>query len=113
MDKIVGQHQRQALNYLLFMGMNHGKLINMRPESVEYNFVSTRLTSEKRYNFIPDTDNWNDLDEDSACLKGLVLNLLFEWGGFLETNLFYSAVCYFHGGDEYVVKQIPITNIWV
>jgi GxxExxY protein len=48
-EDIIGQHRKQALNYLLLMGMHHGKLINMRPQSVQQYFVSTRLTPEKRY----------------------------------------------------------------
>jgi len=58
---ITGEHRKQALNYLLLMGMHHGKLINMRPESVQYIFISTRLTKEKRYKFIIDDGQWEDL----------------------------------------------------
>jgi GxxExxY protein len=39
-----GEHQMQLLNYLLLTGIQHGKLVNFRPSSVEYRFVSTRLT---------------------------------------------------------------------
>ena len=46
----------------LLMGMHHGKLINMRPESVQHSFISTRLTKEKRYKFIIDDWEWEDLD---------------------------------------------------
>ena len=58
---ITGEHRKQALNYLLLMGMHHGKLINMRPESVQYSFISTKLTKEKRYKFIIDDGQWEDL----------------------------------------------------
>jgi len=48
---LAGEHQQQALHYLFLLGLQHGKLINMRPPSVEHRFVSTRLTPEKRFAF--------------------------------------------------------------
>ena len=44
-------HKQQLINYLLLTGIKHGKLINFRPASVEYSFVSTTLTNEDRYNY--------------------------------------------------------------
>jgi GxxExxY protein len=108
-EDIIGQHRKQALNYLLLMGMHHGKLINMRPHSVQHYFVSTRLTPEMRYSFTIDDKKWRDLDEDSIWLKNLMTNLLAEWGAFLDTNLFYDAISHFRGGLEHVVKKIPVT----
>ncbi|MCD6296054.1 MAG: GxxExxY protein [Deltaproteobacteria bacterium] len=107
---ISGEHQKQALNYLLLTGMQHGKLVNMRPQSVQYNLVSTRLTPEKRYKFTIDDREWKDRDNDSIWLKQLVENLLSEWEAFLDTNIFYDAIKHFRGGDEHVVKRIEIVN---
>ena len=107
---ITGKHRKQALNYLLLVGMHHGKLVNMRPQSVQYSFVSTKLTPEKRYKFIIDDREWKDLDEDSIWLKQLVIRLLFEWGAFLDINLFYDAINHFRGGEDHVVKRIEIVN---
>ena len=109
-EAITGQHRNQAFNYLLLMGMHHGKLINMRPQSVQYNFVSTRLTPEKRYEFAIDEQKWKDLDQDSIWLKSLMTNLLSEWGAFLDTNLFYDAINHFRGGEEHIVKRIEVTK---
>jgi GxxExxY protein len=108
-DDLIGQHRKQALNYLLLMGMHHGKLINMRPQSVQHYFVSTKLTPEKRYNFTIDDQKWKDIDEDSIWFKDLMATLLAEWGAFLDTHLFYDAVSHFRGGPEHVIKTIPVT----
>jgi len=103
---LAGEHQQQVLNYLFLLGMQHGKLINMRPPSVESRFVSTRLTPAKRYDYKIEDNSWKELDEDSIKLKQLIMNLLNEWGAFLDTTLFYDAINYFHGGEENVVKMI-------
>lgn len=86
---LTGLHQKQTINYLLLAGLNHAKLINMRPPSVQHRFVSTRTTKEKRYDFTVDDEQWQELDEDSIWLKELFETLLEEWGAFLEVNLFY------------------------
>ncbi|MFC1830027.1 GxxExxY protein [Thermodesulfobacteriota bacterium] len=107
---LTGKHQKQTLNYLLLMGMQYGKLVNMRPESVQYRFVSTNLNPEKRYKFAVDIDGWKDLDEDSIWLRKLIISLLSEWGAFLDTNLFYDAIKHFRGGEENVVESVEIVN---
>ena len=107
---LTGEHHQQTLNYLFLLGMQHGKLINMRPPSVESRFVSTRLTRERRYDYKIEDQYWQDLDEDSIWLKQIMINLLSEWGAFLDTNLFYDAIKHFRGGEENVVKKIKVMN---
>lgn len=107
---LTGEHQKQALNYLLLTGMHHGKLINMRPSSVESRFVSTNITPAKRYEFSLDETEWQDLDEDSVNFKRLMVDLLNDWGAFLSTDLFYDAVIHFRGGEENVIKEIEVVE---
>lgn len=104
------EHRKQTLNYLFLPGVPHGKLINMRPASVEHQFVSTRITPAQRYDFKIDDLEWQDIDDDSVWLKQLLTNLLNEWGAFLDTNLFYQAIYHFRGGEENVVKEIKVMN---
>lgn len=104
------EHRKQALNYLFLLGMQRAKLINMQPASVEHRFVSTRITSEKRYAFVIDDAEWQNGDEDSMWLKQLMTNLVIEWGVFLGINLFYEAIYYFRGGEEKVIKKIEINH---
>lgn len=107
---LTGEHQQQTLNYLFLLGLQHGKLINMRPSSVESRFVSTGLTFDKRYNYTIEDQYWQELDEDSVWLKRLVVNLLNEWGAFLDTSLYYEAIKHFRGGEDNVVKTIEVRN---
>lgn len=107
---LAGEHQQQALHYLFLLGLQHGKLINMRPPSVEQYFVSTRLTPEKRFAFTVDDKQWKELDDDSVWLKQSIKAFLKEWGAFLDTSLFYDAIYHFRGGKEQVVKTIEVNN---
>ena len=105
---LTGEHQKQALNYLLLMGIQNGKLVNMRPPSVQHRFVSTKLTPEKRYKFTIDDQQWENINEDSIWLKGLMAKLLSKWGVFLDINLFYDAIKHFRGGEKNIVKKIKL-----
>lgn len=107
---LTGEHHQQTLNYLFLLGMQHGKLINMRPPSVESRFVSTRLTFEKRFDYTIEDQYWQELDEDSVWLKQIMMSLLNEWGAFLDTALFYDAIKHFRGGEENVVKTIEVMD---
>ena len=53
--KLNSNHKQQLLNYLMLTNTNHGKLINFRPGDVEFEFVSTKLSSETRRNYKFDT----------------------------------------------------------
>ena len=48
---LTAHHQKQALQYMLLLGLHHGKLVNFRPATVEHRFVSTRLTPQRRHEF--------------------------------------------------------------
>jgi GxxExxY protein len=107
-SKLNSEHDKQALNYLFLLGLQHGKLINFRPASVEKRFVSTTVLPKDRYDLAFDDKHWLDIDKDSAELKALVIELLLDWGAFLETNLFFEAICHFRGGEEQVIKEIDV-----
>jgi GxxExxY protein len=107
---LTGEHEKQTINYLMLTGLNHAKLINMRPSSVQHRFVSTKITPDKRYDFTVDDEKWQELDEDSIWLKQIFKRLLDEWGVFLEVNLFNEAITHFRGGEERVVKEIEVMD---
>jgi len=108
--QLTGEHKNQTLNYLFLMGLHYGKLVNLRPQSVDYSFVSTNITTKKRYEFSIDDREWKQLDSDSLWLKQLIIDLLNEWGVFLDTDLFLDAIMHFRGGENNVAKSIEVVN---
>lgn len=109
-SRLTSEHDKQTLNYLFLLGLQHGKLINFRPSSVQKRFVSTTLRPQDRYDFVVYDNHWFDLDEDSLWLKELMTQLLNDWGAYLETNLFYEAIFHFRGGEDKVVKKIDVVR---
>jgi len=101
-------HEAQTLNYVLLTGTHHAKLINLRPERVQWRFVSTRLTPELRKRITIDDSAWRDVDARSRRLKDTMIELLGDWGAFLECNLYRDALTHFLGGPAVVVRRIPV-----
>ncbi len=109
-ETLGGEHEKQAINYLMLTGTNHAKLVNMRPASVQHRFVSTNITPAKRYQFTVEDNEWRDLNDNSVWLKQMFKSFLDEWGVFLDITLFYEALAYFRGGEDALVKEIEVRN---
>lgn len=107
-ETLAPAHRAQGLNYVMLLGVQHGTLVNLRPERVQHEFVSTHLTPEKRHHFEIVDKTWQALDEQSAWLKEKMIGLLRDWGAFLEIGLYRDATTHFLGGAERVMKPVPI-----
>jgi GxxExxY protein len=101
-------HEAQTLNYVLLTDTHHAKLVNLRPERVQWRFVSTRLTSDLRKRITIDHSAWRDVNAPSQRLKDVMIELLTDWGAFLECNLYRDALTHFLGGQEKVVRRISV-----
>jgi GxxExxY protein len=107
-DGTAPAHRAQALNYLLLTGMHHGTLVNLRTNQVEHEYVSTQLTPERRRHFsVVDTD-WREVNPQSRNLKQCLLDLLHDWGAFLEITLYREAVAFHLGGAGVVQRPIEV-----
>ena len=47
----VSRHRCQTMNYLFLTGFKYGKLVSMRPYSVESEFITASLTYQDRMRF--------------------------------------------------------------
>jgi len=94
-------HEAQLLNYLLLANAARGKLINFRPTSVESRFVNAPLDQAERHRFTVHRDG-------DAPLFSLVTDLLTDWGTGLETALYVRALTPLLGGENRVIRQLPM-----
>jgi len=101
-------HRAQSLNYVMLAGVQHGILVNLRSIRVQHEFVSTRLTPAARKRFKVVENSWRSSDERTGFLKTKVLDLLEDWGAFLEIGLYREAITHFLGGELNVVKPVPV-----
>lgn len=101
-------HRAQSLNYLLLAGLKHGRLINLRPERVQHEYISTTLSPAERRQFKVVDNGWREPDEASAWLKHKCIELLQDWGAFLEVSLYREAIVHFLGGPTVACPAIGI-----
>ncbi len=106
-DKLLGEHEAQLLNYLLLTNTAHGKLINFRPGKVESRFVNAPINDVQRRQFrlVYDT-----LSADATLLRDLLVGLIEDWGMFLDLALYTQALTHFLGGEDKVIQMVPMTR---
>jgi GxxExxY protein len=107
-ERLVTAHRAQALNYLLLAGLSHGRLVNFRTERLQHEFVSTTLTLKERRQFRVLDDAWVERNSASELLKVKMIELLNDWGAFLDVNLYREALVHFLGGISSVCKPVEI-----
>lgn len=101
-------HRKQILNYLMLLGLSHGTLLNFRTQSLQHEFASTQLTKKSRHDFSIIDQDWISQDSRSQQLKIILLDLLGDWGAFLDCSLYTEAATHFPGGSENVLTPIEI-----
>ena len=101
-----GNHRRQLLNYLFLCLLQHGKLLNFRTPKVTHEFVSTTLDRQQRHAYTFNLDEWRAIDAESCQLRAIMVDLLEDWGAFLESSLYMDAIIHFLGGGDRM--DIPV-----
>jgi len=107
-SRLALDHDAQLLNYLFLTEARHGKLVNFRSPQVESRFVNSRLTSEARRRLEVDTERWRESDAACALVRTCILELLQDWGSFLEISLYTEALVHFLGGENHVCRTVPL-----
>lgn len=109
-DVIHPRHRGQTINYLLLADLEHAKLINMRPEMVEHEFVncSQRLI-DLRHPHITDA-KWDGGAPGAAKFRDLLTALIQDWGAGLELALYEEALTCFLGGEASVNLAVPVSG---
>jgi len=109
-SNLVSEHDAQLLNYLFLSGGQHGKLVNFRPPQVQSRFINARVTPDERCRFEIVTTRWVGADTESEALQSRFVALLRDWGGYLELPLYIEALTHFLGGEQNVIRPLPLTR---
>ena len=104
---ITSQHHGQTLNYLLLAGTDHGSLVNLRPLRVQREFVSTRLTPERRRLFTITKHRW-PLGDRHRQLEEIAAGFCEDVGLGLDLTLYRQAFCTLLVGRTEELVAVPI-----
>jgi GxxExxY protein len=109
-SRLSPEHDAQLLNYMFLCGTHHGKLLNFRPPQVEARFLNTSLTPEARREYKIEMQRWQESVGASQLMREILLEILADWGAFLEVSLYLEALVHFLGGEEMVVKRMELSR---
>lgn len=106
-EALTDRHRAQLLNYLLLAELLHGKLVNMRLEAVEHEFVNAAVTREDRICFGVEDNDFVSAD-GVQHLRELTVAMLRDWGVGLDIDLYEEALAHLLGGSEQVLQPVGI-----
>jgi GxxExxY protein len=105
-ETLADRHRRQLLNYLFLTGLHHGKLVNLRPERVDHEFVNNTATLAERTRFAVVDDGWQELVIPN--LKEWMTAMLHDWGVGLDLQLYENAAAHHCGQPDDAETEIAI-----
>ncbi|MEI8371396.1 MAG: GxxExxY protein [Planctomycetota bacterium] len=101
-EMLAPRHRSQLLNYLLLTDAEHGKLVNMRPQRIQHEFVNTGLVRTDRTAFDVHDHNWSDCG--AINLKVWLIELLRNLGVGLDLKFYQEAALHYCGPAAGVIK---------
>jgi GxxExxY protein len=104
----VDRHRAQLLNYLLMAELPHGKLVNLRGDLVEHEFVNATLTHQQRIAFQVDDEDYQEIPANGCSVRDLLVAILRDWGTCLDLALYEEALIHFLGGQQQVVRLVEV-----
>jgi len=107
-EAITPRHPAQLLHYMLLAELGHGKLVNLRKESVEHQFVNTTLRREDRVRFEIAHSRWSDKEAGAAQFREVLTALLRDWGTGLDLQLYEEALTHLLGGEDHVLADVEV-----
>ena len=105
---LIGEHDAQLLTYMFLLGVQRGKLLIFRPPKVQGKIVVTSLTQQERRHFSEFTERWSELSSACATLHRTMLDMLQDWGAYLEARLYQEALVHFLGGASNVERRVNL-----
>jgi len=109
-DALHDRHRAQLIQYLLMAELSHGKLVNLRSDAVEHEFVNANLTRADRIAFTVDDVEWDSSFNGAQDLRHAIEALLRDIGTGLDVSLYEDVIAHMLGGNEHVLQDVEILS---
>ena len=109
-EQLSDKHRAQLLNYLMLCEIEHGKLVNLRPDTVKHEFINSPLTRRTRQSFELRKDRFEPQGNTESRWAEFMTDALRDWGTGLDLRLYEAATEYAFGGAEQVVKNVAVLS---
>jgi GxxExxY protein len=107
-ESLTDRHRSQLLHYLLMADLSHGKLVNMRTEQVQHEFVNTMLRTSDRTGFEVTDRGWQEMGAEPVmewCIA-----FLRDVGTCLDLSLYEEALTHLLGGEEQALQEVEVVS---
>ncbi len=109
-DRLAGRHRAQLLQYLMLADCAHGKLINVRAEEVEHEFVNCQWRTEDRQAFRILDQSWNPRLPQVGAFREFLTEMLRDVGTGLELSLYEDAIEKSFGGSNGTESEVDVRS---
>jgi GxxExxY protein len=107
-ERVHEKHRAQLMNYLYVLDLPHGKLVNLRSDTVEHEFINATIPRSERVSFNINDAKYVRTPGLAHCLRDVLTEILRDWGTCLDLVLYEEAVVYFSGGANVAVRPVEI-----
>jgi GxxExxY protein len=107
-EALIKRHKAQLLHYLMLTDLEHGLLINVRPERVAKEFVNCPLRRCDQLTFRVSATDWREGMPGGKLFRDVLIALLEDWGASLELGLYEEALTHFLGGESTVLGPVKV-----
>jgi GxxExxY protein len=105
---LASEHEAQLFNYMFLVDVPRAKLLNFRPPKVQGKLIATSLTNGARRQLNFATDRWKEFTPACGLLRQTFIELLKDWGAFLEIGLYEQASVHLLGGQTKIQQRIGL-----
>lgn len=107
-ESLTSSHKAQLIHYQMLVGLEHGMLINVRPEQVVREYVNCPLSNPERFRFQILTSDWDESVPGAKLFASVLAQILADWGSCLGLSLYENALTHFLGGEEQVLRPVMV-----
>lgn len=107
-EVLAERHRAQLMHYLLLGEIPRGKLINMRTEQVQHEFVNAPLRLADRTRFEVVAEDWQECGD--IHLQEWFVLFLRHIGAGLEISLYEEALTHRLGGEERALQEVAVLS---
>jgi PD-(D/E)XK nuclease superfamily protein len=101
-------HEAQAIHYAALTGTDRVKLINFRSPRVDGRLLRSPLYNIDRRAIVVNRSRWARLSESCDTITDRMIDLLHDWGAFLDSGLYQEALVHFAGGESECLRRLPV-----
>lgn len=106
----VAEHDLQGIHYAVLLSVDRVKLLNFRTAKVTGRLKRAPLFAGKQRDIRMVPMDWRPLSDRCDYLRNQIMELLQDWGAFLEARLYEEALVHFCGGETACVVRLPLSR---